>query len=117
MREVTQRSGFKGYLGVESLAEAEALAWHRHDADLIYSAFVYQIAKEIGAYGAVLKGRHSGVVLTGPLLPVNGLRGLSAYLGDVPLLSFPGDFTVQAVLSLGQEFSTSGKGLEADGFC
>jgi hypothetical protein len=51
------------------------------------------------------------------LLPVNGLRGLSAYLGDVPLLSFPGDFTVQAVLSLGQEFSTSGKGLEADGFC
>lgn len=115
--EVTQRGGFKGYLNVQSLADAETLAWARHDADWIYSAFIYQLAKEIGAYAAVLKGRHRAVVLTGPHLPTNGLRGLQSYFGSTVVLNYPGDYSIHAVLALGEQLITSRKGMEEDGIC
>ncbi len=114
--EVTQRGGFKGYLGVDTLAEAEALAWVRHDADWIYSAFIYQLAKEIGAYAAILKGEYHAIVLTGPFLPGNGLRGLSAYFGKTAILNYPGDQCIPAALTMGQQLVKSGKEREADGF-
>ncbi|HHT72510.1 MAG TPA: hypothetical protein GX008_02215 [Firmicutes bacterium] len=115
IREVTERSGFRGYLGVGSLAEADALAWTKHEADWIYTAFVYQLAKEICAYAAVLRGKHDAVVLTGPYLTPNGLRGLSAYLGGAAILNYPGDHSVHAVLRLGQRLMESGKELEVNG--
>lgn len=109
LTEVTQKGGFAGYLGLESFNDAAEQAFSRHDVDLIYSAFVYQLAKEIGAYLAVLNGQISAVVLSGPLLPANGLRGLSAYLGNVTLLNFPGDHALEAVLAYGKTMMESGK--------
>lgn len=110
LKEVSEQGGLKGYLGVESLSEAEELALKNHEADLIYSAFVYQLAKEIGAYRAVLKGKFDALVLTGPMLPVNGLKGLSAYFGNAVLLYYPGDLSLQAAVHFGQRLINSRKG-------
>lgn len=62
-------------------------------AELVYKAMAYQIAKEIGAGAAVLKGRVDAVVLTGGLAYDNRLVGWIRekvdYLGTV--LVYPGE--------------------------
>lgn len=110
LQEVTEKSGLQGYLGVDSISQAEELALQKHEADLIYSAFVYQLAKEIGAYRAVLQGKLDALVLTGPSLPVNGLKGLSAYFGSSVLLLYPGDLSLRAAVHFGRELINSRKG-------
>ncbi|MDT8436818.1 MAG: butyrate kinase [Gemmatimonadota bacterium] len=58
--------GFVSYLGTDDLAAVERRrAAGDDEADLVLRAFVYQVAKEIGAMATVLEGRLDAVVLTG----------------------------------------------------
>ena len=111
LKEVSEQGGLKGYLGVESLSEAEELALKNHEADLIYSAFVYQLAKEIGAYRAVLKGKFDALVLTGPMLPVNGLKGLSVVLRKCRPALLSRRLSLQAAVHFGQRLINSRRGI------
>lgn len=97
---LSKNSGMKGYLGTNQLPEAEA-AMDAGDekADLIFRAMIYQIAKEIGACAAALKGSLDAVVLTGGLANservVRSVGSYVDYLGR--LLVYPGEREMEAL--------------------
>ena len=65
--EITRNSGFVAYLGTKDCREIEKRIRNGDSrARLIYRAFVYQVAKEIGALAAaVFDGRLDAVALSG----------------------------------------------------
>jgi butyrate kinase len=63
---LSKESGFKGYLGTSDLQKVEQkIQIGDAEADLIFQAMVYQIAKEISAMASVLKFELDGILLTG----------------------------------------------------
>lgn len=63
---LSKNSGLKAYLGVDDLRDVFTLIdTGNKKAQLIYDAFVYQIAKEIGAYHVALKCKANGIIITG----------------------------------------------------
>ena len=56
-------------------------------AKLVWNAMIYQIAKEIGAMAAVLKGRVDGILLTGGLVRFNdiveGIKERCAFIAPI----------------------------------
>jgi len=67
-RSIVGRGGLVSYLGVNDAREVEKMITQGDkDAKMIYQAMSYQVAKEIGAGAAVLKGRVDTIVLTGGL--------------------------------------------------
>lgn len=68
-------------------------------AALIYEAMCYQIAKEIGAASAVLKGAVDVIVLTGGLAYskqiTSSIRGYIDWISDVVV--FPGENELQSL--------------------
>ncbi len=74
-RIFARESGFVGYFGTADLEEVERRIESGDErAALILEAMIYQIASEIGAMAATLKGRIDGVVLTGGLVHSGRLR-------------------------------------------
>lgn len=67
-KQLTGKGGFVSYLGTNNGIEVEnnALAGDKKAA-LIFNAMGYQVAKEIGAMSAVLKGEVDAIILTGGL--------------------------------------------------
>ena len=62
----SRNSGLKAYLGTEDLREVCRMKNEGNEyAALIYEAFVYQIAKEIGAYFAASEGKAQAIIITG----------------------------------------------------
>jgi len=63
---VTRNGGLVAHLGTNDCKriEGKALAGHRKSG-LIYQAFVYQVAKAIGAMATVLAGKVDAIVVTG----------------------------------------------------
>ncbi|OGO77939.1 MAG: butyrate kinase [Clostridiales bacterium GWB2_37_7] len=60
------KAGLTGYLGTNDARDAIKMIENGDkNAELIFDAMAYQIAKEIGAMAAVLKGKVDAVVLTG----------------------------------------------------
>jgi butyrate kinase len=59
-------SGFKAYIGTEDVREVIQMIKNGDEkAELIYNAFVYQVAKEIGAYYAASKCTAQAIIITG----------------------------------------------------
>ena len=97
---MTKRGGLLAYLGTENGDEVERRIQEGDQlAKLIYDAMIYQIAKEIGAMAAALKGDVDAVVLTGGLAHstylVNSLRERVSFLA--PVLVFPGEDEMKAL--------------------
>ncbi len=68
-RIFSKESGLFGYLGTSDLREVESRIENGdEEANLIWEAMVYQIAKEIGAMAAALQGKINGIILTGGLV-------------------------------------------------
>ena len=67
-KRLTGQGGMAAYLGTNDMGEVEKRI-HRGDkeARLIVEAMAYQIAKEIGAMAAVLRGTINAIILTGGL--------------------------------------------------
>lgn len=58
--------GLAGYLGTNSAYEVEQRAFKGDaQAKLLLEAMAYQVAKEVGAMGTVLKGEVDGILITG----------------------------------------------------
>jgi butyrate kinase len=65
---LSKGSGLKGYLGTNDLRDVERrIEAGDQEADLIFRAMVYQIAKEIGACACVLSGKFDAIIITGGL--------------------------------------------------
>jgi len=91
---VMGNGGLLAYLGTNSAMDVEErIASGDREAKEVYEAMGYQIAKEIGAMAAVLKGKFQGIVLTGGLasssLLMKSIVDRIAFLG--PVFIYPGE--------------------------
>jgi len=92
LRAMTLREGgLLSYLGTDDAMEVEArIAGGDEEAEAVYRAMAYQIAKEIGAMATVLEGRLDGILLTGGLaasdLLIGWVRERVGFIGPVEVL-------------------------------
>ncbi len=98
--KLSRKSGLMAYVGQSDLREVEKLIDSGDNkAELYFKAMAYQIAKEIGAYAVVLKGKFDAIVLTGGMAKseklVNLLKGYVSFLGKVVVA--PGEFEMEAL--------------------
>lgn len=102
MAEMTRGSlaGFQGYLNTNDMRDViKMVEGGSEEAKLYFDAFVYQIAKEIGAMATVLKGKVEGIVLTGGISyskqVVDALTKRVSFLG--PIFVYPGEEELQSL--------------------
>jgi butyrate kinase len=65
----------------------------------VYDALVYQVAKEVGAMAAVLKGKVDAVVFTGGMAREECfVEDIKEYISHIAkVLVFPGEFELEAL--------------------
>jgi len=65
-KRLNREGGLLSYLGTDDIQEIEKrIALGDKNAEAVYNAMVYQIAKEVGAYAVVLKGEIDAMIITG----------------------------------------------------
>ncbi|MCX7995569.1 MAG: butyrate kinase, partial [candidate division WOR-3 bacterium] len=65
-RKLLQEGGLLSYLGTDDIRDVEKrIADGDRYAEQVYNAMIYQIAKEVGAYAVVLKGKIDAIIITG----------------------------------------------------
>ncbi|HWR36110.1 MAG TPA: butyrate kinase [Clostridia bacterium] len=95
-----REGGFYSYLGTKDLVEVERrISAGGEHAELVFDAMVYQIAKEIGAMSAALRGRLDAILLTGGMAHSEKLvAALKAHVEWIaPVLVYPGEDELQAL--------------------
>lgn len=99
-KKLLGKSGLVAYLGTNNARDAVRMIEEGDkNADLIFDAMAYQIAKEIGAMSAVLKGEIDAIVLTGGLayseLLVERIKRRVEFIAPVKV--YPGEDEMQAL--------------------
>ena len=98
----TGKGGLTAYLGTNDLREVERMIDDKDDyAMLIFEGMAYQIAKEIGAMAAVLKGEIDAIILTGGLAYSKRFTEIiTEYVRfAAPVKLYPGEFEMEALAS------------------
>jgi butyrate kinase len=68
LKKITGQGGIVAYLGTNDARDvAKMVEKGNKEAELIYKAMAYQVAKEIGSMATVLKGKVDAIILTGGL--------------------------------------------------
>ena len=99
---LTKNGGFVDHLGTSDLMEVtRRIQQGDRYAQLIYRAFIHQLAKGIGAMAAVLDGHVDAVILTGGIANdrqlVAALEEKIGFLG--PVVVRPGEFELEALIA------------------
>jgi butyrate kinase len=99
---VQRHGGLLAYLGTDDIREVETRIDNGDErAKLVYDAMIYQIAKEIGAYSCVLKGKIDAIVLTGGMTLsrrlVSELKRWIKHLAP-RVIVFPGEEEMKALV-------------------
>ncbi|MGV8058711.1 MAG: butyrate kinase [Smithellaceae bacterium] len=99
-RKLSGQAGLSAYLGTTDAKEVEKMIQEGDGkAKLVYNAMIYQIAKNIGAMAAVLKGKIDGIVITGDLAYsdtiTNGIKEYVEFLS--PVFIYPGEDEMRAL--------------------
>ncbi|PLR68060.1 butyrate kinase [Bacillus sp. UMB0893] len=100
MKMLVGQGGLVGYLGTNDGQKVERMiAAGDKKAKLIFDAMAYQIAKEIGAASAVLKGKVDAIILTGGLAyGKQFVKEISSYIDWIAdVIVFPGENELQAL--------------------
>lgn len=97
---ITGRGGYVAYLNTNSAYDVELNAKAGDTkAQLIQDAMAYQVAKEIGAMAAVLKGSIDGIILTGGIAHngylVNYIKEMVGHMGAI--IVYPGEDEMEAL--------------------
>ena len=97
---ITGKGGYVAYLNTNSAYDVELNANAGDSkARLIQDAMAYQVAKEIGAMAAVLKGSIDGIILTGGIAHngylVNYIREMIGHMGAI--IVYPGEDEMEAL--------------------
>lgn len=100
IKQLVGKAGFNAYLNTNDARDVEKLAFEENDAKakLVYDAFIYQVAKDIGAQSTVLLGKVDQIILTGGIAyskyvineltkRVSYLAGITVYAGEDELLA------------------------------
>jgi len=65
-KKLLRQGGLLSYLGTDNIEEVEArIVQGDKEAEAVYNALIYQIAKEVGAYAVVLRGKIDAIIITG----------------------------------------------------
>jgi len=65
-KKLNREGGLLSYLGTDDIQEIEErISKGDREAEEVYHAMIYQIAKEVGAYAVVLKGKIDAIIITG----------------------------------------------------
>lgn len=93
-KKITGKGGVFAYLNTNDFRVVEKKAFEgASNAKLVFDAFVYQIAKEIGRCGAVLCGKVDAIILTGGVAyskqVTESLKEMISFLG--PVIVYPGE--------------------------
>jgi len=97
---LSKNSGLKAYLGTEDLRDVLKMIEEGDEkAQLIYDAFVYQIAKEIGAYFAASACEAQAIIITGGIaFSKQFTEDLQKYVGKLTELHvYPGENEMEAL--------------------
>lgn len=100
LKKIKGKGGFYAYLGTSNALEIEErIEKGDTHAKLIYTAMAYQVAKEIAALSAVLKGEIDGILLTGGLaygkFIIDEITDRVKHLGPVHI--YPGENEMEAL--------------------
>ena len=98
---VAREAGLYSYLGTKDLEKVEQrIAAGDAYARLIFETMVYQIAQQIGAMAAVLKGRVDAVLITGGMAHSKELVGQlqEAVQWVAPMRVYPGEDELRALV-------------------
>jgi len=90
--KIQRQGGLVAYLGTDDIKEIEKRIKNGDkQADLIYNAMIYQIAKEIGSMYVALKGKVTAIIITGGIAYqkqlVNKLKSWIHFMRPAPPLS------------------------------
>ena len=101
LKKIQRKGGLLSYLGTDDIREIEKrIEEGDEEAEMVYEAMVYQIAKEIGAYAVVLKGKIDAIVITGGMAHskrlIRSLRGWIGFLSK-KIFVFPGEREMEAL--------------------
>lgn len=97
---LAKNSGLKAYLGTEDLRDVLVMIENGNEqASLVYEAFVYQIAKEIGAYFAASKAKAQAIIITGGIaFNEKFIEDLKKYVGSLTEFHvYPGENEMEAL--------------------
>jgi butyrate kinase len=95
-----REGGLYSYLGTKDLVEVERrIDGGDEQARKVFTAMVYQVAKEVGAMAAALHGRIYAVLLTGGMAHSERLvASLQEYVSWIaPVVRYPGEDELQAL--------------------
>lgn len=102
-RQIKGGGGLTGYLGTNDGREvARRIEQGDHEAQAVFEAMAYQVAKEIGAMAAVLRGSVDGILITGGLAHNSAFTAMiEERVGFIaPVELYPGEHEMVA-LALG----------------
>ncbi|WP_235589060.1 butyrate kinase [Tepidibacillus decaturensis] len=99
-KKISGQGGVVAYLGTNSMVDVEKMITNANEkAKLVWDAMIYQIAKEIGASSAALKGKVDAIILTGGIAYsktfIDQLVEYIAWIAPVKIL--PGENELQAL--------------------
>ncbi|PSL41118.1 butyrate kinase [Planomicrobium soli] len=100
MKKLVGQGGLVGYLGTNDAVTVEKrIQKGDKEAELIYEAMAYQVAREIGSASAVLRGNVDAIILTGGLAYgkgfVESITERVNWIADVAV--YPGENELQAL--------------------
>jgi len=97
---ITHQGGLVSYLETNDVREViKKIEQGDKNAELIFEGMCYQIAKEIGAMAAVLKGKVEAIILTGGIahneILVNKIKDHTDWIA--PIVVYPGEEEMKAL--------------------
>ena len=99
-RKINGDGGLFAYIGETDLRKIEERIRNGdNEAKLALDAMCYQIAKEVGAYATVLKGKVDAILFTGGMSNSGYVTDLIAESVSfiAPIVKYPGEFEMQAL--------------------
>lgn len=100
VKQLVGKAGFNAYLNTNDARDVEKLAFEENDekAKLVYDAFIYQVAKDIGAQSTVLMGKVDRIIITGGIAysryvideltkRISHIADITVYAGEDELLA------------------------------
>ncbi len=104
LKMITGQGGLVSFMGSNDMRTAEkAFRAGEPEGTLYYKAFIYQVAKSIGALATVVSGRVDAIILTGGIAygeeVVTGIRAACGFIA--PVTAYPGEGELEALADAG----------------
>ncbi|HHS50898.1 MAG TPA: butyrate kinase [candidate division Zixibacteria bacterium] len=100
MGKLLKRGGFSDLVGSDNVVEISSRRKTDAKCDLAVRAFVYQVAKEIGAYASALKGEVDAILITGGIAFNDDImREIGDYVEWIaPVRIYPGEDELEGLV-------------------